>query len=149
MLQNTNNSNSNNKTATAVVVTIRLEDCRQTGKHYYKCPMCWYCTDKTDRLKRHLIEEHKVKEENILDGNNKDSNSNGINSSNSKVIIDISTVEPEACKVTLNGFEFYRCPVCSKCRSFFQSLEGFKEHLLVMHTTTTAIDTTTDTASEG
>jgi len=133
MLQNTNNSNSNNKTATAVVVTIRLEDCRQTGKHYYKCPMCWYCTDKTDRLKRHLIEEHKVKEENILDGKNSNGNSNG-NYTSSKVVIDISTVDPEACKVTMNGFNFYRCPV-KNCRSFFQSLEGFKEHLFIMHTT--------------
>ena len=127
MLENTNSSYDNNK--------IILEDCKQIGKAYYKCPRRWYCTDKADRLKRHLIEEHKVKEENILNGNknNNSSNGNGSNNTN-KVIIDISTVEPEACKVTMNGFEFYRCPV-KNCRSFFQSLEGFKEHLLIMHTT--------------
>jgi hypothetical protein len=103
--------------------------------------MCWYCTDKADRLKRHLIEEHKVKEENILDGKDGGSNGNGnsngngtSSSSSSKVVIDISTVDPEACKERRNDFDFYRCPV-KNCRSFFQSLEGFKEHLLIMHTT--------------
>jgi uncharacterized C2H2 Zn-finger protein len=138
MLKNTNNSSYNDSKTTVVII---LEDCKQTGKAYYKCPRCWYCTDKTDRLKRHLIEEHKVKEENILVGNKNNNSSNG-NGSNNKVIIDINTVDPEACKVTMNGFEFYRCPV-SKCRSFFQSLEGFKEHLLDMHTTAT------NTAGEG
>jgi hypothetical protein len=122
-----------------MTITIRLEDCKQAGKAYYKCPMCWYCTDKTDRLKRHLIEEHKVKKENILTGSSSSSNGNGSNgncsNNNNKVVIDINTVEPEACKVTMNGFDFYRRPV-KNCRSFFQSLEGFKEHLLIMHTTT-------------
>ena len=131
MLENTNNSYDNNKNKTVIII---LEDCKQTGKAYYKCPMCWYCTDKVDRLKRHLIKEHKIKEENILDNKDGSSNSNGNNNNNNKVIIDISTVEPEACKVTMNGFDFYRCPVCSKCRSFFRSIEGFKEHLLDMHT---------------
>jgi uncharacterized C2H2 Zn-finger protein len=135
MLGNTNNSYNNSK--------IILEDCKQTGKAYYKCPRCWYCTDKADRLKRHLIEEHKVKEENILDGN-KNSNGTDTSSSSSKVLIDISTVEPEACKVTINDFDFYRCPV-KNCRSFFQSLEGFKEHLLDMHATTAAGEAITDT----
>jgi len=143
---NVNNSNTNTNTNTNnniindkddySSITIRLEDCKQTERHYYKCPMCWYCTDKTDRLKRHLIEEHKVKEENILDGKNSNGNSNSSNGNytSSKVVIDISTVDPEACKERRNDFDFYRCPV-KNCRSFFRSLEGFKEHLLIMHTT--------------
>jgi hypothetical protein len=145
---NNTNNNINDKDDYSSI-TIRLEDCKQADRHYYKCPMCWYCTDKADRLKRHLIEEHKVKEENILDGkdgsSNGNGNSNGNSSNNNKVVIDISTVDPEACKVTINDFDFYRCPVCSKCRSFFQSLEGFKEHLLDMHATTTAGEAITDT----
>jgi hypothetical protein len=144
---NVNNSNTNTNTNTNnniindkddySSITIRLEDCKQTERHYYKCPMCWYCTDKADRLKRHLIEEHKVKEENILDGKNSNGNSNSSNGNytSSKVVIDISTVDPEVCKERRNDFDFYRCPV-KNCRSFFQSLEGFKEHLLIMHTTT-------------
>jgi hypothetical protein len=142
---NVNNTNTNNNIINDKddysSITIRLEDCKQTERHYYKCPMCWYCTDKADRLKRHLIEEHKVKEENILDGKDGGSNGNGnsngngtSSSSSSKVVIDISTVDPEACKERRNDFDFYRCPV-KNCRSFFQSLEGFKEHLLIMHTT--------------
>ena len=133
------NNNINDKDDYNNSITIRLEDCKQADRHYYKCPMCWYCTDKADRLKRHLIEEHKVKEENILDGkdgsSNGNGNSNGNCSNNNKVVIDISTVDPEACKVTINDFDFYICPV-KNCRSFFQSLGGFKEHLLDMHTTT-------------
>jgi len=120
-------------------ITIELEECKKgtSGYTYYKCPICPHCFGKKERLKEHLLEEHGIKEDHIRDSNSNSSTNSSSNNSSSnnnnanKVIININTIDPEECKVNLNGFEFYRCPVCSPC--YFKSLEGFNEHLLVMH----------------
>lgn len=48
-----------------------IEDCKKhTGSQtYYKCPIsgCLYCTDKGNRLKKHLVEEHNISLDRILD----------------------------------------------------------------------------------
>jgi P4 family phage/plasmid primase-like protien len=48
-----------------------IEDCKKHvgNQSYYKCPIsgCLYCTDKGNRLKKHLVEEHNISLDRILD----------------------------------------------------------------------------------